>query len=294
MRSRPGTITACIAVAALAACSSSNNATRSAGGESTKVAVSSDSLDRGLDKLDPEFSINPSSGGFYLAFVAGAGGAANSEGMMALHSIDSITFRIYGPDDRLIDSRSTSNIASGGVMNQETNSASITASAGVQWTPTSPLPAGSYGIMIVHGKHGIVSRRRPFPLEASTSVGKKPLRISIDIENNGPAVEFIVTVERTGPIPEGEYRPSGERARIELENESAETIWSSSEGKMFTQEIGSVEPADIGEKAEYRFFWDGRSNLTHGRLRPGTYRVIATIPAKPVPYIQREEFTWGG
>lgn len=121
-----------------------------------------------------------------------------------------------------------------------------------------------------------------------------PLAITLDVRTRTVGVEFLVRVERTANAPEGEYLPSGEKVRIEIENEVGEQFWSSSAGKMFTQAIGTVEPIQIGEFAEYREYWDGQNTLTGGRLPQGRYRAIVTIPAKPKPYILREEFIWSG
>lgn len=121
-----------------------------------------------------------------------------------------------------------------------------------------------------------------------------PLAITLDVRTRTVGLEFLVRVERVAEAPEGEYLPSGENIRIEIENELGEQFWSSSAGKMFTQAITPVQPIRVGEFADYREYWDGRNTITGGRLTQGRYRVILTIPAKPKPYILREEFTWSG
>lgn len=121
-----------------------------------------------------------------------------------------------------------------------------------------------------------------------------PLAITLDVRTRTVGLEFLVRVERRAEAPEGEYLPSGENIRIEIENELGEEFWSSSAGKMFTQAISPVEPIRVGEFADYREYWDGRNTITGGRLTQGRYRVIVTIPAQPTPYIIREDFTWSG
>lgn len=121
-----------------------------------------------------------------------------------------------------------------------------------------------------------------------------PLAITVDVRTRTVGLEFLVRVERLAEGPDGEYLPSGEKIRIEIENELGEEFWSSSAGRMFTQATGPVEPIRVGEFADYREYWDGRNNITGGRLTQGRYRVIVTIPAKPTPYIIREDFTWSG
>ena len=121
-----------------------------------------------------------------------------------------------------------------------------------------------------------------------------PIALTLDVRSRIVGLEFLVRVERLANAPEGEYLPSGENIRIEIENELGEQFWSSSLGKMFTQAVAPVEPIRIGEFADYREYWDGQNTITGGRLPQGSYRVIVTIPAKPKPYILRENFTWGG
>jgi flagellar hook assembly protein FlgD len=80
--------------------------------------------------------------------------------------------------------------------------------------------------------------------------------------------------------------------RIEV-YEGPVQIWSSSFGKSFTQNITKVEPDKIGETVVYQSFWDGTEN--NGKAAPtGTLTVVATIPAKPKPYVVRKEFNWTG
>lgn len=121
-----------------------------------------------------------------------------------------------------------------------------------------------------------------------------PLTITLDVRTRTVGLEFLIRVERVAEAPEGEYLPSGENIRIEIENELGEQFWSSTAGKMFTQAISPVQPIRVGEFADYREYWDGQNTITGGRLTQGRYRAIVTIPAKPKPYILREEFTWSG
>jgi hypothetical protein len=282
---------------ALAACSSSKNSTSSQGGStpSTKLAVPNDSLDATLDALNPEFTINPIGPGRYsLNLMVGAGGTPDSPPLGALRSIASVDFRVFAPDGRLLGSKSTSEVPTSGTMNRETGEASVIASTFVHWTADEPVAPGSYAVMTIHTRNGIVVRRQEFAVEPPRKIGSQPIAMSLDVENRGPGVEFLLTVERVAPAPEGEYLPSGEHYRIEIESSVGETLWSSSYGKVFIQSIGSVEPANVGEKVEYRVLWDGISTTWHKPLEPGTYRIIATIPAKPKPYVLREEFTWSG
>jgi hypothetical protein len=145
----------------------------------------------------------------------------------------------------------------------------------------------------------MIVRRQPLPVESGGSKqgdkqGDKVLNIWLESRDMGRGVEFTLHVERLAPPPAGEYLPSGEQFRIELESSVGETIWSSSHGMAFIQSIGEVEPAEVGKSVEYRAVFDGRNDMTKSKLAPGRYRIIATIPAKPHPYILREEFTWSG
>jgi len=278
-----------------ASCKNTSSVTSDREGKAAKVAVPDDSLDAALDALDPDLVVARNADGYYLGMVAGAGGTYDSPAMAALRSIGSAAFAVYSPDDELIESQSTDALVSSGLPGGNGADASLTMTAGITWEPRGSVAPGTYVVMTVRSPNGIVRRRMPIveaPVDRAPA--SRSIVMSLDTRDRDGGVDFILTVERVAPPPPGEYLPSGERYRIDIYGRSGETVWSSSSGRMFTQAIASVLPKEVGERIEYREFWDGRNVLTHARLDPGTYRIVATIPAKPTPYILREEFTWSG
>jgi hypothetical protein len=289
-------IVALLMLVVLAGCTGTKNSAGGDGTASGKISVSPDSLDRELERIDPQFTVSSNGPGSYsFMMVTGGGGRPEEKRMETLRGIQSVTFQVFSPDNRLIGTASTDDIVSRGVMNGQTGEASLTLTASVQWSAPSLVTPGSYVVMTVHTSKGMIARRQPLPVEADgVRRVDKVLNMWLESHDIGPGVEFILHVERLAPAPDGEYLPSGEQYRIELENSVGETLWSSSHGMAFIQSIGEVEPAEVGKSIEYRAQFDGRSNLTKSKLAPGRYRIIATIPAKPQPYILREEFTWSG
>ncbi len=253
--------------------------------------------DGDLEALDPQFYVthapDGADGEYSLGFMVGAGGPGDSPGMRAIARLQTFIVRVYAPDGKLIDSISTSAIDRSGTSTK--GNGSITAYSRIEWKAPAPVLPGSYARMSLPTDHGTITRRIDFPASgAAPANGRKPLVLSLDVQNRGSAEEFTLRVERISPAPAGEYLPSGEKYRIEIIGSSGETLWSSSGGMSFTQSVGTVDPAKVGQEVTYRARWDGRSALSHGRAEPGTYRIVATIPAKPAPYILREEFTWSG
>jgi hypothetical protein len=288
-----------VALAALCSCTGSSNSTTRTDTQdtiTTKVTVSRDSLDEELDRINPQFVItNNGPGQYYFAMLTGGGGKPEGQRMATLRGIRTVMFQVYTPENRMVGMAATDEIISSGVMNSETNEASLSITASIQWTAPEPLPAGSYAIMTVISAHGQIKRRHAMPFaEETVKHGSNILNMWLESRDQGPGVEFILHVERLAAAPSGEYLPSGEQYRIELESEVGETLWSSSHGMAYVQSIGAVQPAEIGKSVEHHASFDGRNQLTNTRLAPGRYRIVATIPAKPQPYILREEFTWSG
>ncbi len=269
-------------------------------GKPAKVDVPADSLDPALDALDPDFVAMQTGDSYYLGMVAAAGGDPDSPAMEALRSIRWVTFAIYSPDEKLLTSQSTNDIVMSGTPGNVRGrtepgvGGSVTASAGFDWTPTGEVMPGTYVLMTVRSPSGIIMRRAPVLDGTAAKTPVKPLRLTLESRKRGIGVEFVFGVERVGPAPPGEYIPSGEQYRIEITGHSGETVWESTRGKMNTQAIGSVRPAEVGRKVEYIEYWDGRSKTTRTRLEPGRYRIMAVVPAKPEPYVLREEFIWSG
>lgn len=291
----PNIIVALLLVVA-AGCTGTKNSSSGEGERAVKVAVPTDSLDEALDQIDPQFTISTNEpGDYYFAMLTGGGGKPEDTRMGTLRSIQTVTFEVFGPDGVLIGSRTTDDIVSSGVMNGETGEASLTLMANVEWSAPSEVAPGSYAVMTIRTSNGRIARRLPLPItQGAPPQSDKVLNMWLESRDMGMGVEFILHVERLAPAPDGEYLPSGEQFRIELESSVGETLWSSSHGMAFIQSIGEVEPTQVGQTVEYRAIFDGRSDMTKSKLAPGRYRIVATIPAKPQSYILREEFTWSG
>lgn len=280
-------------------CKGSIQTADSTGADIPDGAVPSEPIDSALDKLNPQFAVTPLGGRRYsLTFVVGAGGPPSSPGMAAIRSINSLAAQIYSADGTQLASLATQDVTISGTGNAANGTQSLMASGGIEWSAEKNVEPGTYAIMMAHTEKGVVMRRLSFPssdgAEAKKPVAGKILHMWVESNDRAGGVEFTLHVSRLAPGPEGEYMPSGEKFRIELENSVGETIWSSSRGKSFTQAIGEVEPIGVGEEVTYRILWDGRDRTSAAKAPPGVYRIVATIPAKPTPYTIREEFTWSG
>jgi hypothetical protein len=296
MKNRFPNIITVLMLAVMAGCTGTKNSAGGDGPASHKVPVPPDSLDQALDQIDPKFNVSSDAPDqYYFAMLTGGGGKPEDKRMETLRGIQSVTFEVFGPDNTLIGTATTDDIVSSGVMNGQTGEASLTLTASVEWSAPSTMAPGSYAVMTIHTRNGRIARRHPLPItQGALPQSDKVLNIWLESRDMGPGVEFILHVERLAPRPDGEYLPSGEQYRIELESSVGETLWSSSHGMAFIQSIGEVEPAEVGQTVEYRAVFDGRNDMTKSKLAPGIYRIVATIPAKPQPYILREEFTWSG
>lgn len=282
--------------ALISGCGSSQSA-RSNDIPTERTVVPADSLDPELEALNPDFTITrPGEGGFILNFRAGGGGVPGSPVMNALNRLSSVGFQIYAPDGRQLASVATQEINTSGIANAENGQASLTAFANIEWEPSEPLIPGTFAIAILRSDRGALARRVEFPSIPAQNAADAAASIDIrvEVQERVGGVEFVLIARRIAPGPEEEYISSGEKYRIEIQSDVGETIWSSSTGRFFTQALVPMKPGPVGDEARYREFWDGRNELTRLPVPPGVYRLTATIPAVPRPYIIREEFTWSG
>lgn len=270
-----------------AGCSGPSGSTEQSQRTGEKVTTT----DPALEALDPAFTVMQAGDRYSLSMQTAASGPSNSPSMVALRSIRSVTFQIYSSQGNLLDELTTEEVTTSGVMS-ENGESSLTGSAGISWEGNPG--AGAYAQMIVRSDKGAITRRANFPAGTGTAAAHGSIDLDLELEDRGPGVEFILRARRTAPGPDGEYLPSGEQFRIEIQNDVGETIWSSSTGRAFTQSTGPVEPDEVGEEKVYRIFWDGRSDLSRTQLTPGRYRIVARIPARPQPYMLREELNWSG
>ncbi len=258
-----------------------------------KEAIGTDPVDVALQAEEPDFYVNYTDGkpgdNYTLGFSVG--------GSAASHRIRSFEARIFSALGSRLAAITTDRIDASGITNASTGAVSGMMYGSMTWS--ADVGAGSYAVLLLRTDSGVVARYVPFPGGDQAAAPEaaprgRILAMALTSDRRGTGVEFRLSVNRRAGAPEGEYLPSGEKFRIELIDDGGRTIWSSSRGRSFTQAIGSVDPAEVGGETEYRAVWDGRDDLAHGRAAPGTYRIVATIPAKPTPYILREEFTWSG
>lgn len=283
---------ALVALVAAAGCSSTRNAT-TGGAALDRVATERQSSPV-YESLHPALDVVPNGDGSYsFIFSAAASGASDSPQMRLLRGIRSVTFTVHDATGE-VDSVTTTDIPASGVQGAE-GEASLTATARVAWRPSGPLRPPVQIVMRATAEQGVIVRVADIAMQMAVATPRgERLRMSLSSEQRAGVLEFILEVERMAPADPTEYMPSGERFRIEIEGEQGERIWSSSAGQMFTQALGPVLPAAVGERVTYRATFDGRNDVTHAPLAPGRYRVVATIPAQPRPYVLREELTWSG
>lgn len=104
------------------------------------------------------------------------------------------------------------------------------------------------------------------------------LQTTLDIQQNGQALTFLITLENlTGESVSLTFM-SGKHYEISIRNQENQTIYNSSEGKMFTQAINEVKLKPGKEKK-----W---TDVFQGNLAKGKYTVeakITTSEINPVP-----------
>jgi hypothetical protein len=178
------------------------------------------------------------------------------------------------------------------------NEISVTGTGGVVWKPASFPAPGTYALVTLHAEHGNLGRIVEVVAGGSHQESQvehgKTLRMRLEVNDFAGSVELVLHVERIAPAPAGEYLPTSEKYRIEIRDALNETIWSSSSGRVFAQSTGPVEPINVGDEAVYRVTWNGNNEIEHVPAAAGIYTVQVTIPAKPTPYILREELVRRG
>jgi hypothetical protein len=295
--------TLALATTLLQGCTGSSNSSGDAhvtSDTALKATLGTQPVDPALVALDPQFYVAYADGGraYKLGFSMGAGSPV-------ARRVRGLDARIMS-DDSEIATLHTDEINTSGTSNTESGEMSGIMYGSMEWAPSDIPTPGTYVVLTLRGDSGVVIRRVELPGPPRGDGDNTPmpvveqiphdriLNLTLTSERRGAGVQFTLSVKRQAPAPAGEYLPSGEEFRIELRNANGENIWSSSDGRFFVQKVGTVEPATVGGEVVYRAQWDGRNDLLHAPAAPGTYRITATIPAKPTPYILREEFTWNG
>ncbi len=271
----------------LSSCGSSQSKKGVGNSYLTRIGVPATDMDRNIAALKPEFVVEfQDEGTLYLGMTTGSTGASDSPQMKAVGDIQSVSFIVFDEKGNMLDSMYTNVITRSGLAEPAT--ASLAASAGVVWRPRPPAPQKFHLIMLIRSSSGVWMRETVTSFDVPLYT--ESLLLDLRYKKHGTGLEFTLSAERVMAPPDDEYLPSSEAFRITLFN-GPTRLWSSSEGKAFTQAVGSVEPQKIGEKVEHRALWNGTD--TNGqRAQRGALTVEATIPAKPNPYVLRQEIQW--
>jgi len=288
MNIRP--ILALLLVAGLAGCSGS----RSAATQSAPLPLDSATGGQGRGTFRPVVgaTLEGNAVRFYVSpLIVPAPGT--------LQSIARFRAVVRRADGSVIDSLSTITIAPHRPKNTETDDLSVPHIATLEWdAPGGPAPGTSADLTVFDDRGTLLAAEHllldTLGTPSTPSQTQRSMDLQLDVRSMGGGVEFLVTATRRQPAPEGEYLTSGEKYRIELSTQLGEPIWSTNEGVAYTQDIREVEPKEVGDRALYRGFWNGRDPRTRKFASPGRYRVTVTIPARPIPYILHEEIQLGG
>ena len=285
-----------VALVAATGCGSSRGTTTTGGAGLDRVAIERQSSPV-YESLHPTFDVFPNGDGTYsFIFSAGASGTSDAPTMRLLRGIVEVSFTVHDGSGAMIDSLGTTDIPTSGIAGAD-GAASLTATGRVAWRPRSALTPPMQVVMRASGAEGVIVRIAELPMTSRGEIAPSSaerLALTLTSEERAGRLDFVLEVERVGPGAPDEYMPSGEQFRIEIFGDAGERVWSSSAGQMFTQALGPVLPARVGERVSYRASFDGRNDVTHESLAPGRYSIVATIPAKPSPYVLREELTWAG
>lgn len=111
-------------------------------------------------------------------------------------------------------------------------------------------------------------------------------------KNEDGTVTFYIESRRNWK-PANEHIPDSEHFRVQIFTKKGNLVWSSSEGKNFMQVIGKVQPEIAGEMHVYKQIWNGKDN-SGIPVPEGEYKVVMTIPAKPIEYSTTMDYYWKG
>lgn len=252
-----------------------------------RIGLEPTELDRSIASLNPDMVVEfQDKGNIYLGMTAGGSGTGSSPAMKAIADIRSVSFIIFDDKGTMLDSLYTDVITRSGIGEPE--SSSLAVSAGVSWRPRPPAPQQYHMIMLIRSVEGAWMRevRTSFDVPLYT----ESLLLDLKHSRKGAGLSFTLTAERVMEPETEEYLPSGETYRITV-YDGPTRLWSSSDGKMFTQAVSPVAPEELGEKVRYEAFWNGTGPAGQAATS-GALTIEAMIPAKPTPYILREEIQW--
>ncbi len=243
-------------------------------------------LDTNIAALDPEVVVQQNDdGSIYLRMLVGVGGSDRSEQMATFSDLESISFVIFNKGGtKRLDSLHSSDVTKSGLGGTAT---SMMASAGVTWDPEETPPREFNLMTLIRSGSGmwLIAKLARLPELARTD----PILLTLYHQEKSDGIKFTLTAKRVSEAPVTEFLPTGETFRIEV-YDGPLPVWSSSDGKAFTQSTGPVEPEGVGERKKFSATWNGQTPT--GPARNGVYTVVATIPAKPTPYTIRKEFDW--
>lgn len=165
MKSRMIAVSCAVVAMAIAGCADASSPVAGNPGNNTGGIGSSRQIDKSLDKLNPEMRAWVSEeGGYELSMLVGAGGMSDSPELEAIRGIRAVEFQIYSPERQRIDFRSTDDVISSGVARDD-GLTSLTVTANVEWTPPTPVTAGTFAVMTIHTDDGVVERSGQIPAQ---------------------------------------------------------------------------------------------------------------------------------
>lgn len=107
-----------------------------------------------------------------------------------------------------------------------------------------------------------------------------PLEGGLDSTVSGDGVAFVFTVENSGTTPVELAFRSGKVADVVV-YESGTEVWRWSDGRMFTQALGT-ETLDPGQSFTHEVSWEDPP--------PGEYVAEASLDTSTVSLVEREPF----
>lgn len=253
-----------------------------------RIGVRTYEFDADLVELNPELVVNrhaPSR--IYVGFLTSSTDPS-SRSMQTIQRISSASFVLLDDNGNVLDSLYTDDIKKSGIGGAST---STVASGGAEWV-TGPTTPNTFNLVTIlrTGDGGIWVRQARTTVPVLSNFD--PVTLKLDIKREGTGLVFTLTATRNIVPGETEYLPSSETHRITIYDGPVK-IWSSADGKMFTQAIQDVEPGKVGETATWEVTWDGRGS-DGTPVSAGLYTIEGMIPAQPSEYYVREDYRWSG